>query len=114
MAAPSAVALVHATLNEIARVYPRGLLRWIRAHRADLQEIMDDAERRVEEAAQAWRPEQPEEEDALQEALDGLRWAYSEAIAAFHTRDLGLAEKPAEATAAPAYSFSADKELPAF
>src|SRR5688572_14761602 len=88
MAAPAAVALVHATLNEIARVYPRGLLRWIRARRADLKELIDDAERRGEEAAQAWRPGQPEEEDALQEALDGLRGAYAEAIAAYHVTDV--------------------------
>lgn len=87
MAAPAAVALVHATLNEIARVYPRGLLRWVRARRLDLKEQIDDAERRVEEAAQAWRPNQIEEEEALQEALEGLRWAYAEAIAAYHVKD---------------------------
>lgn len=93
MAAPAAVALVHATLNEIARVYPNGLLRWVRARRADLQALVDEAERRVEVAAQAWRPEQPEEEDALQEALEGLRWAYAEAIAAYRVRDLPRVEE---------------------
>jgi hypothetical protein len=96
MASPAAVALVHATLNEIARVYPRGLLRWVRARRLDLKEQIDEAERRVEEAAQAWRPNQPDEEDRLQESLEGLRWAYAEAIAAFHVKDATRTEEPAE------------------
>jgi hypothetical protein len=99
MAAPAAVTFVHATLNEIARVYPKGLLRWIRARRLDLKEQIDDAERRVEEAAQAWRPNQPEEEDSLQEALEGLRWAYAEAIAAFHVKDAALTDETSEHTA---------------
>jgi hypothetical protein len=98
MAAPAAVTFVHATLNEIARVYPRGLLRWVRARRFDLKEQIDDAERRVEEAAQSWRPNQPEEEDSLQEALEGLRWAYAEAIAAFHVKDAARADETPEIT----------------
>jgi hypothetical protein len=98
MAAPAAVAQVHATLNEIARVYPRGLLRWVRASRLDLKEQLDDAERRVEEAAQAWRPNHPEEEDALQESLEGLRWAYAEAIAAFHVKDAARTDETAPST----------------
>lgn len=96
MAAPAAVALVHATLQEIARVYPRGLLSWVRARRTDLKELLFQAEERVEEAAQAWRPDYPETEEALQDALDGLRWAYAEAIAAYHVRAAAPGHAPHE------------------
>lgn len=92
MAAPAAVALVHTTLNEISRVYPKGLLRWVKTRRLDLKELLEAAEQRVEEAAQAWRPNQPREEDSLQEALDGLRWAYAEAIAAYHVKSSSRSE----------------------
>lgn len=86
MAHPEAVNLVHTTLNEIARVYPKGLLRWVRAKRFDLKEMIDKAEVAVEEAAKDWKPADIETDEKLQETLERLRWAYAEAIAAFNIK----------------------------
>ena len=80
---PDARRRVHALLEEIARVYPRGLLRWARARREDLAWAIEDAERAIELAAERWQPDDTRDLDV---AIEVMRKAYKDAIEAYRTK----------------------------